>query len=92
MLTGDLVRVRISKERVIPLYLNRSSPQWLEAMAPCVWRPPSWRRRGWLSESSQWGPRTTLPQHSAFPSKGLSRLRKAFDPEGRMNPGRSVTG
>ena len=31
MLTGDLVRVRTSKERVIPLYLNRSSPQWLEA-------------------------------------------------------------
>ena len=31
MLTGDLVRVRISKERVIPLYLNRESPQWLEA-------------------------------------------------------------
>ena len=30
MLTGDLVRVRISKERVIPLYLNRESPQWLE--------------------------------------------------------------
>src|SRR3954454_5334824 len=30
MLTGDLVRVRTSKERVIPLYLNRSSPQWLE--------------------------------------------------------------
>jgi predicted nuclease of restriction endonuclease-like RecB superfamily len=31
MLTGDLVRVRTSKERVIPLYLNRGSPQWLEA-------------------------------------------------------------
>src|SRR3954451_24093640 len=31
MLTGDLVRVRISKERVIPLYLNRESAQWLEA-------------------------------------------------------------
>jgi predicted nuclease of restriction endonuclease-like RecB superfamily len=31
MLTGDLVRVRTSKERVIPLYLNRASPQWLEA-------------------------------------------------------------
>ncbi|MFO0889121.1 MAG: DUF790 family protein [Isosphaeraceae bacterium] len=30
MLTGDLVRVRGSKERIIPLYLNRSSPQWLE--------------------------------------------------------------
>ena len=31
MLTGDLVRVRTSKERIIPLYLNRNSPQWLEA-------------------------------------------------------------
>ena len=31
MLTGDLVRVRTSKERILPLYLNRNSPQWLEA-------------------------------------------------------------
>lgn len=31
MLTGELVRVRSSKERIVPLYLNRSSPQWLEA-------------------------------------------------------------
>ncbi len=31
MLTGDLVRVRTSKERIIPLYLNRNNPQWLEA-------------------------------------------------------------
>ncbi|QEH34949.1 hypothetical protein OJF2_34940 [Aquisphaera giovannonii] len=31
MLTGDLVRVRGSKDRIIPLYLNRSSEQWLEA-------------------------------------------------------------
>ena len=31
MLTGDLLRVRTSKDRVIPLYLNRDSPQWLEA-------------------------------------------------------------
>jgi uncharacterized protein len=31
VLTGDLVRVRFSRERVIPLYLNRNSPQWLEA-------------------------------------------------------------
>ncbi len=31
MLTGDLVRVRSSKERIVPLYLNRNSPQWLEA-------------------------------------------------------------
>ncbi|WP_165228222.1 DUF790 family protein [Aquisphaera insulae] len=31
MLTGDLVRVRGSKDRIIPLYLNRNSEQWLEA-------------------------------------------------------------
>jgi predicted nuclease of restriction endonuclease-like RecB superfamily len=30
MLTGDLVRVRTSKERIVPLYINRNSPQWLE--------------------------------------------------------------
>jgi predicted nuclease of restriction endonuclease-like RecB superfamily len=31
MLTGDLVRVRTSKERIVPLFLNRNSSQWLEA-------------------------------------------------------------
>lgn len=31
MLTGDLLRVKISKERVLPLYLPRDSSQWLEA-------------------------------------------------------------
>jgi uncharacterized protein len=30
MLTGTLVRVRFSKQRVIPLYINREDPQWLE--------------------------------------------------------------
>ncbi len=30
MLTGNLVRVRFSKQRAIPLYLDRSDPQWLE--------------------------------------------------------------
>src|SRR3954447_4935459 len=30
MLTGNLVRVRIAKQRVIPLYLNPDSPEWLE--------------------------------------------------------------
>jgi predicted nuclease of restriction endonuclease-like RecB superfamily len=30
MLTGNLVRVTTSKQRVIPRYLNRDSPQWLE--------------------------------------------------------------
>jgi predicted nuclease of restriction endonuclease-like RecB superfamily len=31
MLTGDLVRVRTSKERVIPLYIDRNARHWLEA-------------------------------------------------------------
>lgn len=31
MLTGNLVRVRIAKGRVIPLYLKRDDPYWLEA-------------------------------------------------------------
>src|SRR5450759_4046210 len=30
MLSGNLVRVAVSKERVIPRYLNRESQQWLE--------------------------------------------------------------
>jgi predicted nuclease of restriction endonuclease-like RecB superfamily len=30
MLTGNLVRVRTSRQRVIPLYLNGESAQWLE--------------------------------------------------------------
>ncbi len=30
MLTGDLVRVRTSKQRVIPIYLDRSDERWLE--------------------------------------------------------------
>jgi predicted nuclease of restriction endonuclease-like RecB superfamily len=31
MLTGDLVRVRITKQRVIPRYLDRTAEPWLEA-------------------------------------------------------------
>ena len=31
MLTGDLVRVKYSKQRVIPLYIDRDAPHWLEA-------------------------------------------------------------
>jgi predicted nuclease of restriction endonuclease-like RecB superfamily len=31
MLTGDLVRVRFSKQRVVPLYIDRDAPHWLEA-------------------------------------------------------------
>ena len=30
MLSGNLVRVRFSKARAIPLYLDRTDPQWLE--------------------------------------------------------------
>jgi predicted nuclease of restriction endonuclease-like RecB superfamily len=30
MLTGNLVRIRQSKGRIIPLYLNRNNPEWLE--------------------------------------------------------------
>ncbi len=31
MLTGDLVRARTTKQRVIPLYLDRTAEPWLEA-------------------------------------------------------------
>src|SRR5262249_17443393 len=31
MLTGDLVRVKVSKQRVVPLYIDRDAPHWLEA-------------------------------------------------------------
>src|SRR5580658_4049629 len=31
MLTGDLVRVKIAKARVIPLYIDRDAAHWLEA-------------------------------------------------------------
>jgi predicted nuclease of restriction endonuclease-like RecB superfamily len=30
MLNGTLVRVRVSKQRIIPLYIKRDDPQWLE--------------------------------------------------------------
>ncbi len=31
MLTGDMVRVKTAKERVIPLYIDREAARWLEA-------------------------------------------------------------
>jgi predicted nuclease of restriction endonuclease-like RecB superfamily len=31
MLTGDLVRVKTAKQRVMPLYIDRNAPHWLEA-------------------------------------------------------------
>ncbi|MFM7590960.1 MAG: DUF790 family protein, partial [Isosphaeraceae bacterium] len=30
MLTGNLVRVKTAKMRVLPLYLNRENPEWLD--------------------------------------------------------------
>jgi predicted nuclease of restriction endonuclease-like RecB superfamily len=36
MLTGDLVRVKTSKQRVIPLYIDRNAPHWLEAAESLV--------------------------------------------------------
>ena len=31
MLTGDLVRVKLAKERVVPLYIDRNVSRWIEA-------------------------------------------------------------
>lgn len=31
MLTGDLIRVKYAKQRVVPLYIDRDAPHWLEA-------------------------------------------------------------
>src|SRR5271154_3758976 len=31
MLTGNLVRVKLARERVIPLYIDRNAARWLEA-------------------------------------------------------------
>jgi predicted nuclease of restriction endonuclease-like RecB superfamily len=31
MLTGDLVRVKIAKQRVAPIYIDREAARWLEA-------------------------------------------------------------
>jgi uncharacterized protein len=31
VLTGDLVRVKVVKERVVPLFIDREAPHWLEA-------------------------------------------------------------
>ncbi|HEV3166003.1 MAG TPA: DUF790 family protein [Isosphaeraceae bacterium] len=37
MLTGNLVRVRTVKQRVIPLYLNPENPDWLEVAESLLW-------------------------------------------------------
>jgi predicted nuclease of restriction endonuclease-like RecB superfamily len=52
MLTGDLVRVRASKERVIPLYINRNSAVWLEAAESLlgIFREGVWMTRGEIEE------------------------------------------
>ena len=31
MLTGDMIRVKLARERVVPLYIDRNAPHWLEA-------------------------------------------------------------
>ena len=31
MLTGNLVRVKMARERVVPLYIDREAARWLEA-------------------------------------------------------------
>ena len=31
MLTGDMVRVKMARERVVPLYIDREAARWLEA-------------------------------------------------------------
>jgi predicted nuclease of restriction endonuclease-like RecB superfamily len=52
MLTGDLVRVRTAQERVIPLYINRNSPRWLEAAESLllIFREGVGRTRGEIEE------------------------------------------
>src|SRR5262249_2859699 len=37
MLTGNLVRVRTTKQRITPLYLNPESPDWLEVAESLLW-------------------------------------------------------
>lgn len=48
MLTGPLVRVRTSRQRVIPLYLNRESQEWLEVAESLllIFREGAGRTRG----------------------------------------------
>jgi uncharacterized protein len=48
MLTGNLVRVKVAKQRVIPLYLNPESPDWLEVAESLlvIFREGAGRTRG----------------------------------------------
>ncbi len=52
MLTGDLVRARVVKDRVIPLYLDRARPHWLEAAETllALYREGIGRTRAWIEE------------------------------------------
>src|SRR5690242_13996744 len=48
MLTGNLVRVKVAKQRVIPLYLNPESPDWIEVAESLlvIFREGAGRARG----------------------------------------------
>jgi len=52
MLTGNLVRTRMSKGRIIPLYLKRESPEWLEVAETLLllFREGKGRTRGEIEE------------------------------------------
>jgi predicted nuclease of restriction endonuclease-like RecB superfamily len=52
MLTGTLVRVRQAKGRIIPLYLNRENPEWLEVAESLllIFREGKGRTRGELED------------------------------------------
>lgn len=52
MLTGNMVRVKFSKQRIVPLYLDRGDPQWLEAAESLlmIFRDAVGRTRGEIEE------------------------------------------
>lgn len=52
MLTGNLVRIRISKGRIIPLYLNRDNPEWIEVAESLllIFREGKGRSRGEIED------------------------------------------
>src|SRR5579859_5806557 len=52
MLTGNLVLHRVSKSRVIPRYLSRDDPRWLEVAESLLWifRDAIGRTRGEIED------------------------------------------
>jgi hypothetical protein len=52
MLTGNLVRVRMARDRVIPLYLNPDNPEWLEVAESLlmIFRDGSGKTRGEIGD------------------------------------------